>query len=126
MQFFFVNGIKVDCVTYDMFPWLEDAREEEGVRLAGMRDIAAMKINAITNRGTRKDFVDIAFLLRRFPMSEMFRLYQLKYPDAELSLAVRSLAYFADAEKEPMPRMLIPFDWEAEKERIQEAVRQMF
>ena len=54
MAFFYVDGVKVDCVAYDMYPWLEPPVEEGGVRLAGVKDIAAMKVNAITNRGTRK------------------------------------------------------------------------
>ncbi len=58
LQFFYADGVKVDCVTYDEYPWLDQPIEACGVRLAGIRDIAAMKINAITNRGTRKDFVD--------------------------------------------------------------------
>jgi hypothetical protein len=48
----------VDIVNYD-FEWIEPLVEEEGIRLAGLKDIAAMKLAAITNRGTKKDFVDI-------------------------------------------------------------------
>ena len=126
MQFFYVDDIKVDCVTYDMFPWLEDCREEGGIRLAGVKDIAAMKINAITNRGTRKDFVDLAFLLRAHSLAELFGWYEKKYPESDPALAVRSLSYFVDAELQPMPRMLVPFDWDAEKSRIRSAVRSLF
>jgi hypothetical protein len=104
---------------------LEPAIEENGVRLAGIRDIAAMKINAITNRGTRKDFVDLAFLLERFPLNEIFGFYMKKYPEANPALALRSLSYFVDAEMEPLPRMLKPFDWKDAKSRISEAVREM-
>ena len=99
--------------------------EEEGVRLAAVRDIAAMKINAVTNRGTRKDFVDVARLLEDYPLDEIFGWYRLKYPDANPALAMRSLSYFVDAETMPMPRMLVPFDWEAAKDRIRAAVRSL-
>ena len=125
LLFFYVDGVKVDCVTYDEYPWLEPAIEENGVRLAGVRDIAAMKINAITNRGTRKDFVDLAFLLERFSLNEIFGFYMKKYPEANPALALRSLSYFVDAEMEPLPRMLKPFDWKEAKSRISEAVREM-
>lgn len=124
LQFFYVDGVKVDCVTYDDYPWLDRPSEEGGVRLAGIRDIAAMKINAITNRGTRKDFVDLAFLLDRFEFAEMFGWYREKYSDASPALALRSLAYFVDAETMPMPRMLLPFDWDMAKDRIRAAVRE--
>ena len=61
MAFFYIDGVKVDCVSYEIYRWLEPPVEENGVRLAGIRDIAAMKVNAVTNRGSRKDFVDVAY-----------------------------------------------------------------
>ena len=126
LQFFDVSGVKVDCVTYDAFPWLAAPIEEDGVRLAGISDIAAMKVNAITNRGTRKDFVDMAFLLRTNTMTQIFNWYRQKYPTANPALAVRSLVYFVDAEEQPLPRMLVPFDWETAKDEIRAAVRSLF
>ena len=123
MAFYYVDDVKVDCVSYEMYGWLDPAIEEEGVRIASVRDIAAMKINAVTNRGTRKDFVDVARLLEDHPLHEIFGWYRMKYPDANPALAMRSLAYFVDAETMPMPRMLIPFDWEESKDRIRAAVR---
>ena len=125
LQFFFVDCVKVDCVAYDEYPWLDPPVEGHGVRLAGLRDIAAMKVNAITNRGTRKDFVDLAFLLERFSMDEIFGWYGEKYAEASPALALRSLSYFVDAEADPLPRMLLPFDWDGAKSRISAAVREM-
>lgn len=125
MQFFFVGGVKVDCVSYEAYPWLEPPVEEDGVRLAGVKDIGAMKINAITNRGSRKDFVDLARLLEAWALEDVFGWYTSKYADANPALALRSLAYFADAEADPMPRMLEHFDWEAGKAKILQAVRQL-
>lgn len=123
MGFFFIDGVKVDCVSYEMFDWLEPPVVEEGVRLAGIKDIAAMKLNAITNRGARKDFVDLARLLEDYSLREIFEWYRRKYPDANPALALRSLSYFVDAETMPMPRMMIPFDWGGAKDRIRAAVR---
>ena len=123
MQFFFIDDIKVDCVCYDMYVWLEPAIEDGGVRLAGIKDIGAMKVNAITNRGTRKDFVDLARLLDEYPLKDIFEWYQEKYPQANPALALRSLSYFVDAEMMPMPKMLIDFDWEAAKDKIRSSVR---
>ena len=97
--------------------------EMEDVRLSGIKDIAAMKINAITNRGARKDFVDLARLLDEHSLGEMLEWYQKKYPEANPALALRSLSYFVDAESMPMPHMLIPFDWNSAKEKIRSAVR---
>ena len=125
MQFFFVDDIKVDCVAYDMYEWLEPPVEEGGIRLAGIKDIGAMKINAITNRGTRKDFVDLARLLDDFSLEDIFGWYQAKYPQANPALASRSLSYFDDAEAMPMPQMLVDFDWDAAVEKILSNVRNL-
>lgn len=125
MAFFYIDNVKVDCVSYDMYKWLEPPIESDGVRLAGVKDIAAMKVNAITNRGTRKDFVDMARLLDDYSLNDIFAWYREKYPEANPALAMRSLSYFVDAETMPMPKMMIPFDWEEAKDRIRAAVRKL-
>ena len=107
------------------FETIEPAIEDGGVRLAGIKDIGAMKVNAITNRGTRKDFVDLARLLDEYPLKDIFEWYQKKYPQANPALALRSLSYFVDAEMMPMPKMLIDFDWEAAKDKIRSSVRDL-
>jgi len=56
MRFLIVNGVKVDVVNYP-YEWIDEPIIEDGIVLAGIKDIAAMKLSAITNRGTRKDFV---------------------------------------------------------------------
>ncbi|MFA7232362.1 MAG: nucleotidyl transferase AbiEii/AbiGii toxin family protein [Victivallaceae bacterium] len=55
-----INGIKVDIVNYP-YPWLKDTLVEDNLKLANIEDIAAMKLAAITNRGTKKNFVDLFF-----------------------------------------------------------------
>jgi predicted nucleotidyltransferase component of viral defense system len=121
IKIFEVNGVKVDMVNYS-YQWLEAPIDMEGVRMAGLKDIAAMKIAAITNRGTRKDFVDIYFLLQRFSLQQILNLYLQKYPDATMFPVMQSVAYFADAEKKPMPQMFIPLEWREVKATIQKAV----
>ena len=121
---FFINQIKVDFVDYP-YPWLDDALETDGLRLASIRDIAAMKLSAITNRGTRKDFVDLAFLLERHPLSRLIAAYCEKYPNAPQFLLLKSLSYFEDAEETPMPHMLIPRDWEWVRTQVIQAIAEM-
>ena len=121
MRFFAVNDVKVDFVNYP-YPWLEPPVCENGLRLASISDIAAMKLSAVTNRGTRKDFVDIDFLLKRFGFPKLMSLYREKYDDANEYTVLRSLTYFVDAEEQPLPTMLVPFDWEEAKTAIRAAV----
>ncbi len=122
LQFYELNQVKVDFVTY-RYPWLKDSIVEDGVRLAQLEDIAAMKLEAITNRGSKKDFLDIAFLLELFSLREMLGFYQEKYSAGVNLLVLRSLVYYDDAEDDPMPVMLKPMEWETAKESIRQAVR---
>lgn len=113
-----IDGVKIDFVDYSRYPWLADAVEEEGLILASPRDIAAMKVNAIEGRGTRKDFVDIYFLLQHYSLNEILGFYQEKYPEHSLFRALMSLSYFDDAEKQMMPKMYAPDSWDEMKAYI--------
>ena len=122
---FTINGIKTDIVNYNRYSWIDNIIEKEGIRLAGMRDIAAMKIAAITNRGNKKDFIDIYFLLKYFSLKEIMDFYLVKYPDGSSFLAYKSLVYFSDAENQVMPKMLIPTTWEEVQKKIINEVKQI-
>lgn len=117
MRFLIVDGVKVDIVNYP-YSWIDEPITEDGVTLAGIKDIAAMKLSAITNRGTRKDFVDFYFLLKLFSFDELIDLYAKKYSDAQLFTTLKSLTYFDDAEQDPMPLMLSSLNWEEVKSHI--------
>ncbi len=78
-----------------------------------------MKLNAITGRGSKKDFVDLYFLLKKFTLDEMIGFYNEKYFDGSEFLVKKSLAYFDDADKEQMPIMNTDIDWEEIKSTIQ-------
>lgn len=84
-------------------------------RLADPRDIALMKLAAISGRGSRKDFIDLYNILRGgLSLEECFQWLPQKYGEGRSNTyhVLKSLAYFEDAESEPMPRMLEPFDWD--------------
>ena len=106
-----IEGIKVDIVNYP-YPWLCPLIEHDEIRMAGIEDIAAMKLSAITGRGAKKDFVDIAFLLRQYSLKQMMEFYNKKYFDGSEFLVLKSLTYFEDADYEPDPVMLQTMDWE--------------
>ena len=90
---FTINDVKVDIVNYP-YEWIEPQMEMNNIRLAGLKDIAAMKLSAITNRGTRKDFVDIYFLLQTFSLADMLLFYKQKYKDNSEFMVIKSLSYF--------------------------------
>ena len=114
---YFLNGVKVDVVNYD-YKWIDDAIEEEGLRLASPKDIAAMKVNAVMGRGTKKDFIDVYFLLQHYSFDELIKFYLQKYTDGSEYRALLSMSYFADADPQPMPYMYQQVDWETIKSEI--------
>lgn len=121
IKIFSINNIKTDIVNYP-YPWLFPEIEADGIRMADVRDIAAMKVAAITNRGTKKDFIDLYFLLKDFSLGEIINLYLAKYHDGSDFMALRSLVYFSDAESDLMPEMLMPAEWESAKLLIKSEV----
>jgi hypothetical protein len=102
-----IAGIKVDVVSLK-HAWLEPLHVEDDLRLASMLDIAAMKLAAITNRGTRKDFVDLAFLLESFDLNRMMDAYARRCPDGSPFLVLKSLSFpsqSAPSVGQPSPRL---------------------
>lgn len=116
-----LNGVKVDVINYRYAP-LRPILEWEGIRLMGLADIAAMKLAAIAGRGRMRDFIDLYFLLQHFSLLEMMGFYNEKFSDGSEFLIAKSLTYFADAESDEPPRMLVATDWEEVKTTIRREV----
>ena len=122
IKIFFMDDVKVDFVNYSAYSWIDDAVEEDGLRLASPKDIAAMKINAIEDRGSKKDFIDIYFLLQHYSLKEILDFYSQKYPNYSIYRALMSLTYFADADPKEMPTMFEEISWEEIKTYIKQHV----
>ncbi len=119
-----VNGIKVDFVNYN-YPLLDNPIEIDGIRMVSKKDIAAMKLNAIAGRGSKKDFIDLYFLLNEFTLKEIMGFYNQKYTDGSEFLVYKSLNYFLEAEIQPQPKMFSDFDWDNCKKTIIEEVKKL-
>ena len=101
----FIHGVKIDVI-FHPFPWLEEALEEDGFRIAAKDDIAAMKMHAIINSGKRpKDFVDIAFLSMYFSYNEIKQLLLKRYPAYDPLMADRAMVYFGDIDENLIPEI---------------------
>ena len=96
--FCFIDEIKVDFVK-DPQALLKPLIKIDNFRLADIEDIAAMKINAVTGRGSKKDFYDIYELLQHYSIDQLLEFYRKKYKISNLFHVRRSLNYFNDAEK---------------------------
>ncbi|NOZ34216.1 MAG: nucleotidyl transferase AbiEii/AbiGii toxin family protein [Chlorobi bacterium] len=123
INIFTINGTKTDFVNYP-FNWLFPALQIENIVLADIRDIAAMKLSAITNRGTKKDFVDIYYILKQYSFNDILSFYQKKYNESSLFLVLKSFAYFSDADAEPMPVMKDTILWNDIKFFLKNEIKQ--
>lgn len=122
-----VAGVRLSLLEY-RYPLLQPliAWSEYGCRLASLDDLACMKLAAVAQRGTKRDFVDVYALgLRHRPIAEVFELYGRKYGMSDKAHLLYALSYFDDAEGEPMPRMLWRVNWRTVKATIQGWVREM-
>jgi len=115
---FVIDGVKVDLVNY-RYGWIDDPLVVEGVVMASQKDIGAMKLSAVTGRGTKKDFVDLYFLLETYTLGELIGFFEEKYPDGNTYLLLRSFIYFDDADDMSV-EMIHPVSWPEVKNKIQE------
>jgi hypothetical protein len=91
-----IDDIKVDFVKYD-YNLIEEVKIEEGIKYLSKKDISAMKLMAVANRGDQaKDFIDIFYLLQEIRLNEMFDYYKQKYNQNDITAIKRSLVYFDD------------------------------
>jgi predicted nucleotidyltransferase component of viral defense system len=118
-----IDGVKCDFVRHS-FPRIQPLVIEEGVRMASLLEIAAMKLWAITRRGAKKDFADLFYLLKSYSLEEMFAFFSEKYPSVEPFMVLRSLTFFGDAEMDLDPDMLEDIGWEEMRNGIVKAIQE--
>jgi hypothetical protein len=112
-----IQETKVSFLGY-AYPVLFPTNSFLDVAVADPRDIACMKVSAIASRGTKRDFVDLYVCAERYGLKEILRLFGQKYAQTHYSMIhiLKSLTFFADAEKDPMPHMLVTLDWDKVKQ----------
>ncbi len=94
----YINEVKIDLVNVrytPQYPMLT----VQGVRMLDIRDIAAMKLNAVAQRGNKKDFYDMYFLFKRISLADMLAVYEDKFKTQNTYQVVKSLSYFTDADE---------------------------
>ncbi|MFI5150991.1 MAG: nucleotidyl transferase AbiEii/AbiGii toxin family protein [Bacteroidia bacterium] len=117
-----IDHVKTDLVHYP-HPIISPVEMEEGIRMYGNMDIAAMKINAILGRGAKKDFWDLAELLTVYSLEEIIAFHKQKFPTQMLAISIpAALTYFEDAEESEDPVSLKGQNWTGVKKYIQHKV----
>jgi len=110
---------------YYPYKLIAKTKDYQGINLANFEDIAAMKLVAITDRGTKKDYIDLYCLAKKcFPIEKMFEFYDKKYHNFEVNKVtlLKALQYFEDADGSEMPEMIEKIDWEEVKEFFRKEV----
>lgn len=114
-----IDGVIVDFITH-AYPLINEIKIIDGVRLASLEDIAAMKLNAIVGNGTRlKDFVDIACMSAYLSLNDMLNAYEHKYRTRNQVLVIKCLSFFDDIiQSEPIRMLGADYSWGLVAKRI--------
>ncbi len=115
------RGVGVSFFRLNLIPLVHPPILIENVPLATIEEIGAMKLAAIIDRGTRKDLVDLYYILRQIPIDKLFETAAVKYALVTTFAisATRALAYFDDAEALPMPQMIDHTPWSKMKKFLE-------
>jgi predicted nucleotidyltransferase component of viral defense system len=108
-----IQNVRISFFEY-RYPLVHPLLESFPIPLAHVEDIAAMKISAVASRGSKKDFVDLYYILQSgYSLAEVFLFFRKKFTGIHIDEyhIMRSLLYFEDAEQEEMPEMKTPVQW---------------
>ena len=118
-----ISGVKIDCIAHK-YKWI-DTFTDGGIRLAGLKDICAMKLNSIAGNGTRiKDFVDLAFLTEHYSLRQMLGFFEEKY-NANPVMILKAITFFDEIDyNEPVKMCNVKkLNLKKIEKRLQEAAR---
>ena len=108
-----LHGVKVSFLHYP-YPLLFPLRQFDVLSIADPRDLACIKLEAVANRGSRRDFVDLYVAARKWGLRDILGWFETKYAAVAYNRVhlFKSLTYFRDAEEQPMPDLLATLTWD--------------
>ena len=121
------NGTRLSFLKYD-YPLLFEPKQIQGIKVADLRDVGCMKIDAISSRGMKRDFVDLFFICKELiSLKDILSLFKRKYKSVNYNMMhiLKSLVYFEDAENNPMPKMIVHVYWQEVKSFFKEEIRKI-
>lgn len=120
--FCIIDGVKLDLLTHK-YPLVENLEIVEGVRMVSLKDIGAMKLNAIYNNGTRlKDFIDLYGLLEKYSFQDLLQACEKKYPDINISMVKQAVIHHEDIDfAVPIDYIGKEIKWSVVADRLQNA-----
>jgi len=107
-----IEGIKVSFFYYP-YPLVKPLNHLEIIKVASLEDIGAMKVLSVIQRGSKKDFVDLYFIIRKLRLSanDLIKLFTKKYGKFNPLIIHKALVFFEDANNEPDLIMIKKTDW---------------
>lgn len=124
----YMEKVRFSLFVYQ-YPVLFETKDFHGVQLLDLRDIAAMKVDAISSRGIKRDFIDLYYICQeKIVLKEILKFYDQKYRNLASNLIHirKSLVYFVDAEASEPPKMIKPIKWEIVKSFFEGEVKKIF
>lgn len=109
-----LRGAKISFIAYPFFVPKQPYHWYGAVRILDPRDIAVMKVIAISQRGRKRDFLDLYWCAQHLePLAEIIKKLPEQYPGIAHNFhhIIKSLAYFGDAESDPMPTLFFKANW---------------
>ncbi len=106
---------KVSFISYPFFIPKETTLRYGTIAILSPRDIAVMKIIALSQRGKKRAFVDLYWYgLNQESLIAVIRRLPSQYPSVAHNYhhILKSFLYFADAENDPMPQLHFKADWD--------------
>jgi len=121
-----LDGVKLSFFHY-AYAQLFPLADFQGTKIADERDIAAMKIDTISARGSRKDFIDLYFLLQKYSLIELIGFFEKKYSRVKYNKLhiLKSLVFFENAEDDPAPMMVVNANWDDIKNCIESETKKL-
>jgi len=116
-----IQNVKIDFVSVKD-PFLNPIQIIDKIPFADIKDLIALKLNAVKGRGVKKDFWDVAKLLEFYTMADLFKFYNDRYTYDDTFAVIRSIVYFDDAENTIEPESLDGMTWAKVKEIIRKSL----
>lgn len=113
-----LHEAQVSFIAYPFFVPRAPKRQYGNVAVLAPKDIAVMKIVAISQRGRKRDFIDLFwYCTHGEPLEQVLRRLPDQYPSVahDYHHILKSLVYFTDSEEDPMPTLHFKADWETVK-----------
>lgn len=123
---YFVGDHKDHTIKLDLYytnTFIQPYIEVDGIRMATIEEIIAMKVDVVQRGGRKKDFWDLHDLLKSYGIIQMLDLHKQRYPYThDRDLIIQNFTSFNQADEDFNPICLNGKHWEFIKDDFQEII----